>query len=151
MGSRKDAKYHGSCPCVTGLIEELSQHGWESKEGELAGVTGQGAGSTSRAEAILSIQKAQEQHCSAETDAQSLTNTSGTIKAALNPRRYYPSWACKAFESQKLLEKSQYNLWQTITPIFKKLFFRTFMWPRWVLVAAHGIFDLYCRYGTQDL
>ena len=28
----------------------------------------------------------------------------------------------QAFESQKLLEKSQYNLWQTITPHLKKLF-----------------------------
>lgn len=87
MGSRKDANYHGSCPCATELIEELSQRARLREEDELAGVTGQGAGSTSRAEAMLSIQKAQEQHCSPETDAQSLTNTSGTIKAALNPRR----------------------------------------------------------------
>ena len=31
--ARKDAKYHGLCPCATGLTEELSQRAWLREQG----------------------------------------------------------------------------------------------------------------------
>ena len=151
---RKDAKYHGSYPCATGLTEELSQRAWLREQG----------GWAVRGPRTRGWRHQQNQGNSWHTESTGIVllprdrltrfNTSGTIKAALNPRNYYPRSACKSRLSslKSYYKKASITCDKPSLPFKKKTFLEhlcahTGSWLQhteyliFIAGMAHGIFS----------